>query len=282
MRIGFRLFTILLTTMIFHVAMVAGADTTRWEEFAEFAKTYSAIDPTPTGDGHLGQIDSRQTVQLRFPVPQPDFAGYWLHLSNVVGYTGRGTSYQLILHRDSAAGLIVYQGPVSENGDDWNVSNRQPIDLTDHLTAVDRQRGYLDIYVSGYVVDDGWTVYRHRPGQRPILARVALLTAEVQASMAAEKALRGAGIALIPQPNSVVLRDGPSCQLLAGAAIRYSGAASEYLIFVAKEVRSLVLERTGIELRVTGNPQQADGKVPIILRLARQDELAGARELRNP
>jgi len=149
-------------------------------QYAESAKRMDAVPPTPAGEGHLGKLPSGKAVQLRFRIPREQVAGYWLHLGNVVGFSGKGSSYRLTLHRDTADGPVLHTGPVITDGDAWNARNRIPIDITDAITPADRKRGYLDIYVTGTVEKDDWTVYRHNPG-RPIFATVAILTPETAA-----------------------------------------------------------------------------------------------------
>ena len=157
-----------------------------WSEYGEFAQKLVALDPTPSGDSHIGLVDSGKWVQLRFPVPKEAAVGYWLSLGNIVAFSGKGSSYQLVLRRDAEAGPVIYEGPVVANGDEWNASNRGSVDITAKLSDADRERGYLDVFATGIVKDDGWTIYRSQPG-RPVLAYAAVPTPELQQRMAAAR-----------------------------------------------------------------------------------------------
>jgi len=177
-------------------------------EFLDLAETVAAIDPTPTGDGHLGIIESGVPVQLRFPVPDAMPLAYALNLGNIVGYTGRGGSYQLILRHDGADGPVIHEGPVIAVGDAWNASNREPIDITGALTPDDVARGHIDIFATGIVEGDGWTVYRHDPGRREITASVLRATPELTRLVDMLAETSGRRVTLIPAPQEIALSDG--------------------------------------------------------------------------
>ncbi len=179
-----------------------------WDEYGEYAQTLKPLEPTPTGEGHLGAIKSGEFVQLRFPVPKRKPLGYWLSLGNIVGMSGRGTSYQLVLRRDSSDGPVIYTGPMVANGDEWNATNRPPINVTEHLREEDFQRGYLDVFATALVQGDDWTVYRHNPKGRRIAALAAVVTPEIERRIAAAKALKEAGLALLPLPQEIELKPG--------------------------------------------------------------------------
>ncbi|MCD6351348.1 MAG: hypothetical protein J7M26_04420, partial [Armatimonadetes bacterium] len=78
-------------------AQTVGGKASLFDEYRSLAKPYAAIEPTPMGEGHLGELKSGAFVPLRFPVPKPMPLGYALQLGNVVAFSGRGTSYKLIL-----------------------------------------------------------------------------------------------------------------------------------------------------------------------------------------
>ena len=130
------------------------------------------LAPTPKGTGHLGSIASGEFIPLRFPVAES--GGLELFLGNVVGLSGAGSSYRLELRRDSADGALLHTGkPFTGTaaqaqkhtpGRAWNESNRTPIDVSGFLTAADRQRGLLDVYVTAHVEGDAWTLYRDDDG----------------------------------------------------------------------------------------------------------------------
>ncbi|NOY82570.1 MAG: family 20 glycosylhydrolase [Kiritimatiellaeota bacterium] len=247
--------------------------------FAEFAKRLDALPPTPMGKGHLGHIAPGRSVHLRFPVPRGPVAGYWLHLGNVVAYSGRGAEYQLILHRDAPDGPVVYTGPVIVDGDAWNAQNSRPIDLTSTVAATDRKRGLLDIFVSAKVRGDDWTVYRHNPG-RPIFASAAVLTPELQARIAAENGLRRRGIALLPIPRKIAFGQGPAVRFPAETPILLADLAAPELRNAADELRTVVFEHTGVKLPEPKTAATA-GTPTIVLRLAGKGETS-SRELKEP
>ncbi len=155
----------------------------------------------------MGQLSSGQLVSLRFPVPQEKPLAYRIFLGNVVAYTGKGHSYQLIVRGDAPEGSVLHQGPVIANGDAWNESNRQPIDVTAALSEKHFAQGYLDIYITGIVSGDGWTLYKHNP-HRPIIAQAIILTPQIQKQIEAAQELGARGIALLPQPQQCILSPG--------------------------------------------------------------------------
>jgi len=238
----------------------------RWDEFAEVAVKLEAVEPTPRGDSHIGVVESGKFVQLRFPAPGEEAAGYWLSLGNIVGYSGKGSSYQLLLRRDSEHGPLLYRGPVIVNGDEWNRTNRPPIDITDKLTAADRERGYVDVFVTGVVKDDGWTLYRHSAG-RPILARAAVLTPEMQERLKAAKAMAERGASIIPAPRKIEFHPG-EMTLTPDSRILQPGGASGPLRAAAEELRDLARERTGVELRIAASAEGGPRPGDVVLKLA--------------
>lgn len=171
-----------------------------WNEYAPYARAMEALPPTPEGEGHLGEIPSGQFVQLRFATPDAMPEAYWVTLGNIVAYTGQGQTYQTVLRRDSAEGPVVYEGPVISTGDGWNEQNRHPIDLTQTLSAADCQRGYLDLFVTGLVTGDDWTIYR-QSGWRRMGASAAILTPELRRRKAANEELARRGVRLLPVPK---------------------------------------------------------------------------------
>ncbi len=210
------------------------------------------------GEGHLGEIESGTYVQLRFPVPDEMPLAYALNLSNVVGFTGRGTSYQLIVRRDAEDGPIIHEGPVIEIGDEWNAENRSPIDITDALTEEDVARGYIDIYVTGVVEGDDWTLYRHNQGRREITALVAESTPELRRMVTMLDAMRERQIALIPLPQSAEFRDG-TLRLSADSRILLGPLTDDRDRFAAEDLVAQAQERAGITLEITqGEPRAGD------------------------
>jgi hypothetical protein len=141
-----------------------------WLAFVTPPREWPAIPPSPVGTGHLGFLKSGTWQQLRFPVPQGSGGTFGCRLGNVVAYGGGGKSYRLLVRADSATGPVVYEGPVIAQADEWNLSNAGPFALDGVLTAAHRTRGYIDVFVCGVVEGDGWTIYRHAPGGRRIVA----------------------------------------------------------------------------------------------------------------
>jgi len=253
----------------------------RWSEYGEYASKLEPLDPTPIGSGHIGLVDSGKWVQLRFPVPAEEAVGYWLALGPVVAYSGKGTGYQLVLRRDAQDGPILHEGVVITDGDQWNASNRDPIDLTDKILPQDRRRGYLDIYVTGLVQDDGWTVYRHSPG-RPLLAHVAIMTPQMRRQMQAARMLRDSGLSLLPMPKSVTVLRMPPFRINPRTQIVCNKGCPESLVFAAHELSDAIRERTGIELKVT--QMEGDTADPGHIRIALAEDLPRRRrsEIRLP
>ncbi len=219
-----------------------------WSDYGQVAAKLPALAPTPMGDSHIGLLASGKSVQLRFPVPKEEVVGYWVGLGNIVAFSGRGSSYQLVLRRDAEAGPVIYEGPVILNGDEWNASNVAPIDLTAAITGADRQCGYVDIYATGIVKDDGWTIYRSNEG-RPVLAYAAVMTPEVKARAETAKDLRARDISVIPIPREITLQEG-EFRLTPETRIVPTGSPFRDAAFAATELRDLIRERTGLELKV--------------------------------
>ena len=251
--------TLLLPLLILTIPL-PGSSADLWAEYGEFATKLPAIDPTPAGDGHIGLVGSGTAVQLRFPVPKEPVAGYWLALGNIVGYTGKGSSYKLVLRRDTEDGPIIHEGPVIRNGDEWNGSNRQIIEITGKLTDADRARGHLDIFATGIIEGDGWTIYRHRPG-RPVYAYAAILSPELQRRIEAAKALKRRGVSIIPMPKQITVLPEDDFAITASTRIAYGGDSVEVVAFAARELQALIQERTGLKLDTTEAKRPADGDI---------------------
>ncbi|MBI3919900.1 MAG: beta-N-acetylhexosaminidase, partial [Armatimonadetes bacterium] len=236
---------------------------TSWSDFADLAKEVAPLDPTPMGEGHLGRLESGACAQVRFPVPKMKPLGYRVCLGNVVAYSGRGTSYQLILRRDNDKGTVVYEGPVIAKGDDWNADNRNPIDLLNQLTDKDYQQGYLDICITAKVTDDGWTLYRHNPQGRGISAQIVEATEEVRRSLRETDEMGKRGVAVIPIPQAFHLSDG-SLTLSANSRIVLIGKPTAADRFAAKDLADQIKESTQLQLQVVA---AAAGKArDIVLR----------------
>jgi hypothetical protein len=249
--------------LVLGLAGAAAEPASRWEEFGGATQPLAAIEPTPTGESHVGLVPSGDTVPLCFPVPREPVLGYWLGLANLVAYSGKGSAYQLLLRRDSPQGAVVYTGPVIGNGDAWNASNGTPVDLTECLTPADRERGAIDIYATGIVADDGWTLYRHQP-QRPVLAYAVIETADTRRQVAAGKVLQARGVAILPVPQELEFSEG-TLLLPAGTRILVPPNAPDRVGSAAQELRELVLERTGVEWVVAPT---AAGTPGIVLAVA--------------
>lgn len=254
--------TVSLSLMVLLTVAIAANAAPDWQEYAPYAKTLQALPPSPIGDGHLGLLESGKAVQLRFPVPTPLPVAYRVNLSNIVGFSGKGTSYQLIVRRDSAEGKIVYEGPVVTNGDVWNQTNREPVDLTGALKPEDAKTGYLDLYVTGVVEGDGWTLYQHGAG-RHLAALSVTLTPEMQKSIEAGREMERRGIALLPLPKECVLGEGME---IVGSAFVPQGfrpgpAIAESLNERAKQLGLTEEPRGSIHLSVAGKGAKATGHV---------------------
>lgn len=220
-----------------------------FDEYADLACQVAAIDPSPIGEGHLGPLESGAFVQVRFPVPKPLPLAYAVQLGNTVAFSGRGTSYKLLLRRDSQEGPVIYEGPViTGSGDAWNADNLRPIDLTDKLTEQDAERGYLDVYVSAQTEGDGWTIYRHNHG-RPILALFVQSDEEIRQAIEQQKAMEKRGVALIPAPQKIELRDG-EFGLTGKSRIVLPAAASDEDRFAARDLAEQIAQVCGHKLAV--------------------------------
>jgi len=238
-------------------ACLAGADELSGL-YLDLAQPRAAVEPTPIGDGHLGIVESGNFVQLRFPLPQAEPLGCALNLGNIVGFSGRGSSYRLVLRRDAEDGPIIHEGPTIAVGDDWNASNRAPIDITDAITAEDLQRGYIDIFATGIVEGDGWTIYRHDPGRREITISVAEATPELRRLLSALEQMRERGVAVIPMPQDIVLGEG-SLQLSPASRIVLGPLTAERDSFAADDLAAQIAERAGLRLEIAGDrPRPGD------------------------
>ncbi len=240
-----------------------------WDTYAEYATRLDAIAPTPIGDSHVGVVKSGDAVQLRFPVPKGKLLGYWLSLGNIVAYSGRGSSYQLVLHRDAKDGPVIYEGPVIANGDQWNGDNGQIKDISSHVTAADQQSGYVDVWATGLVAGDDWTVYRHNPQGRPIQALAAVASPELEAQLAAAKALADAGIAIIPMPREVKLEKA-HLRLYESPNIWLGPGTTEEDAFAAQDLADQIAARTATKPVVV---REKPGPGHITLRAAKAGEL---------
>jgi len=138
-------------------------------------RTSDTLPPTPKGTGHLAFLGVEDSVQIRIPVEVN--AGVEVALGNVVPVSGGGTSYQIEVRRDAADGPVVHKGGIVSGsveqafhhltGRSWAGDNRNLIDLSGHLAPIDRERGWLDLFVTAHVIGDGWTMYRdHDDGGR--------------------------------------------------------------------------------------------------------------------
>jgi hypothetical protein len=239
----------LLVLLIANVAHAADV----WQEYAPYAKSLEPLPPTPIGTGHLGLLESGKEAQVRFPVLTPLPLAYRVNLSNVVAFTGKGSSYQLVVRRDAPDGKIVYEGPVITNGDAWNDTNREPIDLTGVLKPEDTKAGYIDLYVTGLVTGDGWTLYKHGGG-RNLVALAVTLTPEMQKSIEANREMEKRGIALLPLPKECVLGQGT---VIVGSAFVPQGfkpkpAVAESLNERAQQLGQTEEPRGSILLTVAG------------------------------
>ncbi|MBU0610826.1 MAG: family 20 glycosylhydrolase [Armatimonadetes bacterium] len=212
--------------LILSVLLVLPCFASPWDEYAPYAKSLPALDPTPSGDSHMGIIESGKPVQFRFPVPTEAVAAYRVNLSSVVAYSGKGQSYQLVIRADKPDGTVVHEGPVIQDGDAWNATNRDPVDLTAALKPDHHQQGYVDLYVTGIITGDGWTVYKSSPG-RPIVAQAVVLTPEMEKQIEAARQMSARGVAVIPQPQQCALREGDVA--LSGFATEAKTAGEKFL-----------------------------------------------------
>lgn len=239
---------------------VAAHAAPEWAEYAPYAKTLEALPPTPAGDSHVGLLESGKSVQLRFPVPTPLPVAYRVGFGNIVAFSGRGTSYQLIVHRDAVDGPVVYEGPVITNGDAWNQSNIDPVDLTSVLKPEDAKTGYIDLYALGITAGDGWTLYKSSPS-RKIVALVVTLTPEMQKQVAAGREMQARGVALLPLPKECTLGEGLE---IVGTAFVPQGfkpklAIAESLKERARQLGLTEEPRGAIYLSVAGKGEKATG-----------------------
>jgi len=214
-----------------------------WDTYGEYATRLDPLDPTPMGDGHLGTIKSGNSVQLRFPVPKGKVLGYWLLLGNIVAYTGKGTSYQLILRRDAKDGPVIYQGPVIASGDQFNASTAESQDITGCLTAADGEHGTLDVWATTLVEGDDWTIYRHDPQARRIASLVAVASPELEAKIAAAKALADLGIAVVPMPQEIKVEQA-HLRLSESPRIWLGPGTTDEDAFAAQDLAEQIAEKT--------------------------------------
>ena len=245
-------------------ALAAAPTDDTWHTYGHLAKRLDAIAPTPTGTGHLGKLESGACVQIRFPLPKTRPAGFWVGLSNIVGYSGRGQSYQLVVRVDTKAGPLVYEGPTVLNGDRWNATNREPISVTKAITAAHLRQAYVDIFASGIVKDDGWTLYRHDPKGRRVTAQVVVLSERETAQIRTTKALAARGLALLPMPQQLTLAKSDfACSSATRVAVPPD--ASEAVRFAAADLVE-AMSGAGLEAPVVATASP-DPKRDIILDL---------------
>lgn len=235
--------------------------------WSDIGITQPAIAPTPIGDGHLGELASGTFVNIRFPVPADEMLFYGLNLGNIVGFTGKGASYQLILRRDAEDGPIIHEGPVIAVGDEWNAANRAPVDVTASITAEDRARGWIDIFATGVVEGDDWTMYLSNPGRREVTATFITATPEILATMRATAAMRDRGVAVIPMPQSILLDEG-DLQLPPRPRIVLAGHTADEDRFAAEDLADQLAERAGLK------PSVAADAPGIVLELVSPTRLA--------
>lgn len=249
----------LLSVVLLIPACLSISSADRWAQWGDIATRIEAVDPTPAGDSHLGLIESGKPLQLRFAVPNSPLLGYWISTGNIVAMSGKGSSYQLILRRDAPDGPVVYRGPVIANGDEWNASNRTPVDLTDTVTDADRARGWLDIYATGVVEGDGWTLYRHNAG-RPIVSYAAIASPEIQRRMALLQVCAERSVSILPAPQELEVASG-GFSLTAQTPIVYPAGSPTLVASAAAELREMIRERTGLELAVQEATRYAKGAI---------------------
>ncbi|MCC7493981.1 MAG: family 20 glycosylhydrolase [Fimbriimonadaceae bacterium] len=221
----------------------------------EGASLVRPLPPTPQGESHLGNLPSGETVELRFPLPPQPPLTLAVGLGNVVGFSGKGSSYQLVLRRDAAAGEVIHRGPVIANGDAWNQSNVAPIDLTAAVRPTDCARGYLTLFVSATVSGDGWTLYRDHD-QRPIQAWVLADTPEQQAERALLAELATRRVSPLPLPREISLLAG-ELHLTKGSRLVLAAAAPPADREAAAELVDLIAERCGLRLTVVTSASRA-------------------------
>jgi len=135
---------------------------------AAVAQSLEALPPTPKGKGHLPAMSHGDFVQLRFPVPRE--GDLEVSFGNIVPETGAGMWHVLEARRDAKDGAIIHTGKIASGsaeeaarhspGRAWAAGNRKPVNITPHLTAADRQRGWVDLFVTARVIGDRWTLYR--------------------------------------------------------------------------------------------------------------------------
>jgi hypothetical protein len=243
------------------LAVTPGLPAGRWAEVGDLSARLPALDPTPAGEGHLGLLASGDPLQLRLPVPAQLAEAYFADLGSLVAYSGKGTSYQLIVRRDGPDGTIVFQGPVIANGDAWNTANREPVDLTGVLTDADRQSGFLDLYVTALVADDGWTLYRSNAA-RPVQALVVIPSPEMRARAASMRALTDRHISVLPVPREIRVAAG-DLPLSAATRIVYEPSAPASVAQAAGELQAVICERTGLQPTIAQVAQPAPGDLAL-------------------
>ncbi|MBM3475398.1 MAG: hypothetical protein FJX75_19210 [Armatimonadetes bacterium] len=255
--------------VVFAVGLLPRADASTWDTWGEYATRLEPLEPTPMGDGHVGVVKSGDTVQLRVPVPQGHLLGYWLSLGNVVAYTGKGTSYQLVLRRDAPDGPVIYEGPTLASGEQFNADNREVKDITAHVTAEDQRKGSLDVWATAKVVGDDWTIYRHNPQGREVVAFAAVASAELEAKLAAAKSLAQLGVAIIPMPQEVKVGEG-QLRLSPTPRIVLGSGADEQDAFAAQDLAEQIAAKTAAKPVVVREKPPAGH---IVIRAAKAGEL---------
>lgn len=261
---------LLAATLLLCSSHCPSAADSLWDTYGEYAARLDPLDPTPMGDGHLGTIKSGDSVQLRFPVPKGKVVGYWLSLGNIVAYTGKGESYQLILRRDAKDGPVIYQGPVIASGEQFNASTAEPKDITGRLTAADGERRTLDVWATTLVEGDDWTIYRHNSQGRRLASLVAVATPELEAKVAAAKALADLGIAAIPMPQEIKV-ERAHLRLFEAPRIWLGPGTTDEDAFAAQDLAEQIAEKTPARPVVVREKPPTSNH--ITLRAARPGEL---------
>ncbi len=224
------------------------------------AGTVKPVDPTPAGDGHLGNLPSGASAQLRFALPKVKPLRFQLSFANVVGFSGRGTSYQLVVRRDSPTGSIVHEGPVIANGDAWNGANAESVDLTAAITDADCTAGHLDLFITPRTTDDGWTLYKDQDA-RPIRAHLTEDTPEARAARDRGEQLRRRGVSVLPTPQSIALEAG-DLRLSARSRIVLPAGADAQDRFAANDLAEVIAETAKLKLAVVTG-RAADGDISL-------------------
>ena len=131
-----------------------------------FWRRIETLEPTPKGTGYLPGVESGSYVQFRFAVPKPRPPRFLLNLDNIVALAGGGTSYQVEIHVDSAAGPLLYKGAKVRVDHAFNAEDLSRLDATEFLNDTHLAQGHLDVWATAWVDGDLWTTYRDADGTR--------------------------------------------------------------------------------------------------------------------